>query len=91
MKIEQKPRFNRIYKKLPDKLKSEIDSIIRMLCENPDLGILKVGNLSGIRIYKFKLNKQPVLLAYQWKEERAILIMLSIGSHENFYRDLAKQ
>ena len=88
MKIEQKPRFNRFFKKLPVDQKSKVENVIRFISENPEIGISKIGNLGGIQVYKFKLNKQPVLLAYEWRSSRKILTILALGSHENFYRNL---
>ncbi len=46
------------------------------------------GNLKKaiIRVYKFKFYEQEYLLAYKTKD--AILELITIDSHENFYRDL---
>ena len=49
---------------------------------------MKVGDLQGIRVYKFKSKKQPILLAYEVID--ATLYLYTFGSHENFYRDLKK-
>lgn len=45
-------------------------------------------DLAGIRVYKFKLNKQLTLLGYEYDGETVTLYLLKLGSHENFYRDL---
>ncbi|MDP1603723.1 MAG: type II toxin-antitoxin system RelE/ParE family toxin [Legionella sp.] len=42
--------------------------------------------LSGVYVYKFKISHQQMLLAYEWDYESRIL--LALGVHENFYRDL---
>ncbi|XGA65515.1 type II toxin-antitoxin system RelE/ParE family toxin [Duganella sp. BuS-21] len=42
-------------------------------------------------MYKFKLNKQAVLLAYQLqpnKSQPISVLLLNLGPHENFYADL---
>lgn len=54
--------------------------------QNPEIGELKKGDLAGIRVYKFYMGKQLTLLAYQYSEKK--LALLSLSSHENFYRDL---
>ena len=57
---------------------------------DPSLGEMKVGDLVGIRVYKFKMVKQLTLLAYTFEEDIITLTLLALGSHENFYRDLKK-
>jgi len=49
---------------------------------------MKVGDLGGVQVYKFKSQTQQILLAYEVTD--ATLYLYSFGSHENFYRDLKK-
>ena len=91
MRIEQKPVFYRVYKKLREKQRAEVDAAIRDIAADPDIGQMKVGDLAGIRVYKFKLQKQLTLLAYTYQDEIVTLTLLAMGPHENFYRDLKKQ
>lgn len=86
--IIQKPCFRRAYKKLPLPEKNLIDEAIKKIMEDPKIGELKKGDLAGICVHKFKINKQEKLLAYTYDNEK--LLLLDIGSHENFYRDLKK-
>lgn len=44
--------------------------------------------MAGVYVYKFFLNRQQMLLAYEWDPEKRVLLLL--GSHENFYRDLKR-
>ncbi len=46
------------------------------------------GDLQGIRVHKFHIEKQLFLLAYALETDTLKLIM--IGSHENYYRSLTK-
>lgn len=96
-KVSATPQFQRTVKKLhaPDKL--QVDEAIRTIMAQPELGSAKKGDLNGVFVYKFKLNKQVVLLSYRLKGEvlgpNSVLdemVLLAIGSHENFYRDLKK-
>ena len=89
LQINQTAYFKRVYKKLPKQSKSVLDTEIRVVMDNPEIGELKKGDLDGIRVHKFKINKQLVLLAYIFAN-RAILLM-DFGPHENFYRDLKKR
>ncbi|MBI5606197.1 MAG: type II toxin-antitoxin system RelE/ParE family toxin [Deltaproteobacteria bacterium] len=56
--------------------------------ENPEIGELKKGDLKGLRVLKFKYNRQLYLLSYEMKERSLNLYL--IGSHENFYSKLKK-
>lgn len=88
--IVQTPRFQNSVKKLHKNQKKDLDIAIRHLADNPESGLLKKGDLSDIRVHKFKMAKQLTLLAYSYDKNILILTLLAIGSHENFYRDLKK-
>ena len=36
------------------------------------------------------MNRQLILLAYEFFETEQIIKLLALGSHENFYRDLKR-
>ncbi len=88
MKVIQKQSFGKAIKKLHTNQKESLDEAIKTLCENPLCGELKLGDLSGVRVYKFTMVSQMTLLAYQYDAQANELILLKIGTHENFYRDL---
>ena len=82
------PAFKKAYKKLHGQEKTEVNTAIRKIVEDPKLGQEKKGDLSGVYVYKFKIYHQEMLLAYEWNPQERLLLML--GVHENFYRDLKK-
>lgn len=82
------PLFGRKVKKLNKNEKEILDEQIRKILDSPDIGDEKKGDLVGVRVLKFKINKQEMLLAYQDSDKE--LVLLTIGSHENYYRDLKK-
>lgn len=84
----QMPAFKRRYKKLHPTEKVVVDTAIKAICDNPLLGEEKKGDLAGVFVYKFKINQQTMLLAYEWDPSQRLL--LALGVHENFYRDLKK-
>lgn len=88
MQIQQTRRFQKTVKKLKQNQKLDLDEAIKKLIESPDLGEQKTGDLAQVRVYKFKMQNQLTLLAYRWIDDIPCLLMLSLGSHENFYRDL---
>ena len=84
--VLQMPLFKRAYKKLHAKEKLIVDDAVKGIVKDPTLGIQKKGELLNIYVYKFKIHHQEMLLAYEWDPKRRIL--LALGMHENFYRDL---
>ena len=66
----------------------EVNKAIRSIMISPKIGEEKKGDLSGVYVYKFKINQQQMLLAYEWNETQRLL--LALGVHENFYRDLKR-
>ena len=87
MIIEQTSRFKKHVKKLHENQKKELDLAIKKIIENPHIGGEKKGVLQQVRVYKFKMQKQLTLCAYILPDSQKI-ILLSLGSHENFYSDL---
>lgn len=86
--VKQSNSLKKIVKKLTKQQKLILDSIVVKLMENPNIGERKKGDLAFLRVYKFKLLNQEVLLGYTYEEEKIILTLLKLGSHENFYRDI---
>jgi mRNA-degrading endonuclease RelE of RelBE toxin-antitoxin system len=78
--------FKRQKKKLAKEEIRVLDDEIKKLSNDPKIGEAKKGDLQGGYVYKFKVNRQELLLAYEYNDCRLYLIM--IGYHENFYRNL---
>lgn len=91
MQIIQTNIFKKAVKKLHANQKICLDKAIKALVMNPLLGVEKIGDLSGIRIYKFRMVDCLTLLAYQYDEQKSFIMLLALGSHENFYRNLKTQ
>jgi len=90
MEVLQTTSFRRNVKKLHANQKKNLDAAIKKIIDAPEIGEAKLGDLAGIRVYKFKMVKQLTLLAYSFEKERIVLTLLAIGSNENFYRDLKR-
>ena len=82
------PAFKRVYKKLLASHQALVDDAVREVVADPDIGEAKKGDLAGVYVYKFPLNRQRMLLAYEWDSKSRVLLLL--GTHENFYRDLKR-
>ena len=89
IQIRQMPAFKKVYKKLHPPQQLKVDDAIRQIVNDPDIGEEKKGDLVGVFVYKFKMNRQEFLLAYEWDPKARLL--LALGVHENFYRDLKKK
>lgn len=89
MRILVTPTFERTVKKLHKQQKADLDAAVRAVAADVELGEAKVGDLAGIRVYKFRLADQLCLLSYRLLDEETIKL-LTVGPHENFYRDLKR-
>ena len=86
MNVRQSSYFRRTYKKLHrNQVKPEA---IHHIMADLQCGEEKKGDLAGVRVYKFRIQDQQFLLAYEFDTEN--LSLLALGVHENFYRDLKK-
>ncbi|HHR5902318.1 TPA: type II toxin-antitoxin system RelE/ParE family toxin [Providencia alcalifaciens] len=89
--VYQSARFEKSLKKMSDHdakiVEDEIDKIIR----NPSIGEQKKGDLSYLRVHKFRVNELTALLGYSWVSSKLELYLLTIGSHENFYDNQKKR
>lgn len=91
MKILINHAFKRAAKKLHKQQAVILKEAIVKISANPLLGESKVGDLNGIRVYKFHILYQLVLLAYTYKEQSEEIVLSAFLPHENFYKDLKKQ
>ncbi|MEI6612170.1 MAG: type II toxin-antitoxin system RelE/ParE family toxin [Polynucleobacter sp.] len=88
--VSQTRRFLRQYKKLNDKTAKEVDDAVVQVAKNPTIGEKKKGDLSELWVYKFKSNIQLYLLGYSIDDGLRLIYLESIGSHENFYRNIKR-
>ncbi len=86
--IIQSSLFARQKKKLHKPQIKDLDHAVKTIFENPAIGDPKVGDLQGVRVYKFKSRGQQMLMAYEALEP--VLYLYTVGSHENFYRELKR-
>ena len=87
------PSFTRVAKKLHAKDKKVLDAAIKAVAADSALGLEKRGDLADVFVHKFKLNGQETLLAYGLRPDKVKpteLVLLAVGSHENFYEQLKR-
>nr|SPS05964.1 conserved protein of unknown function [Candidatus Nitrotoga fabula] len=100
MKPNYKSPFSKFVKKAHKPLQLAIEDAVGEVCENPEVGEAKVGDLVGIWVYKFKFNRQEYLMAYRPPSleacrhgvgvELQIIDFYQVGLHENFYDELKR-
>jgi mRNA-degrading endonuclease RelE of RelBE toxin-antitoxin system len=86
MRIYQSTSFEKKVKRMSKSEKDALDREIKKIAEAPGVGEGKKGDLRGVFVYKFKLQKIQYLLSY--RKVGGDLELVMIGPHENYYRDL---
>lgn len=90
MRVIQAASFRKSIKKLHRNQKRDLDNAVREIMADPAIGEMKIGDLAGVLVYKFRMAGQPILLAYGYEDDALTLTLLALGAHENFYRDLKR-
>jgi hypothetical protein len=95
MQVNFKRPFYKFVKKAHKPLQLAIEDKVELICSNPEIGESKVGDLAGIRVYKFRFNRQEYLIAYRLlasslkkpvtQVDIVCIDFYQIGSHQNFY------
>lgn len=88
MDISYKPPFRKFVKKQSRAFQLAIEDEVEGLRKTPDRGEAKKGDLTGVRVHKFKFQRQEYLIAYKAGSNTIMFCM--IGTHGNFYRELKK-
>ena len=89
MRVLVTPTFERAVKKLHKQQKAALDEAVRTVASQSDVGETKVGDLAGVKVYKFRMGALLCLLAYRVLDENTLKLLM-VGPHENFYLDLQR-
>lgn len=81
-----KPAFRKFVKKQNRAFQLAIEDEVYEVLKTPRSGEQKKGDLTGLRVHKFKFHRQEYLVAYMIEARNIVFYM--IGTHENFYREL---
>ena len=88
MQVVQSGQFKKSYKKLNPNQLPEINDAIKAIIADLTIGEKKHGDLSWLRVHKFKMLGQLTLIGYHIDD--TTLTFIAFGPHENFYRDMKK-
>jgi len=88
VRVLQTNAFLRAYKKLHNNQKDAVDLAVADIIHDPSIGEAKKGDLAGVYVHKFDCVNRLFLLAYEY--DPATRLLLLVGTHENFYRNLKR-
>lgn len=88
IQVVQTNVFLRAYKKLHNNQKDAVDQAVAAIIRDPVIGEAKKGDLFGVYVHKFDCVNQLFLLAYEYNPATCVLLL--VGTHENFYRNLKR-
>lgn len=88
VEVLQANGFRRAYKRLHPNQKADVDDAVAAIVADPGLGEAKKGDLAGVFVHKFQCAGKLFLLAYEY--DPATRLLLLVGTHENFYRELKR-
>ena len=86
----QTPRFSRLYKKLGKRQLIALHEAMDQVIKDPNAGQQKIGDLSELFVFKYKLGSEEWLLGYTINASKKVITWHAIGHHENFYRDVKR-
>jgi mRNA-degrading endonuclease RelE of RelBE toxin-antitoxin system len=85
IQVFESRRFEKALAKLSQPHLAAVEDEIEEIISNPEIGTSKKGDLAYLRVHKFNLDNQQVLLGYTWIDDRLELYLLHLAPHENFY------
>lgn len=80
----------RQHKKLNDNIAADVDQAVADVTAHPESGERKKGDLSELRVVKFRSQGQLYLLGYTLEDAARLVYLEAVGPHENFDRDLKR-
>lgn len=83
------PKAEKFIKKQKEKnLKEKIKNAFLEIQKNPYIGEKKIGDLAGIYGFDLFYNKTNYEISYKIYEDKNIVVIILIGTRENFYEVL---
>jgi len=70
--------------------KQALDQAVRVILKAPEANSLKSGDISTLRVYKYKLHGAQQLFGYSYDATHQVVNLVSVAPHENFYRDIKR-
>lgn len=82
---------SRQLKKFDKLIRVKLINELEKIAENPYIGELLKGDLATIYSYHLKITGAEYRIAYQIKEQKIVVVIMQIGTRENFYEKLKMQ
>ncbi len=77
--------------KLDKPVRNKITAVLGDIAKNPFIGECLKGDLATLYSYHFKAAAIEYRIAYQIKAQEVVVIVMQIGTRENFYEELKKR
>lgn len=78
-------------KKFDKPVRAKLLVVLDKIAQNPFIGDLLKGDLATIYSYHVKINGIAYRIAYQIDAQEIIVVVMQIGTRENFYEELKKR
>ncbi len=78
-------------RKFDEQVKIRILYALEKISNNPYCGEVLKGDLSAVYAYHMKIKGVEYRISYQIKEQEIVVVVLQIGTRENFYEELKKR
>lgn len=72
-------------------VRNRIIAALELISENPLCGERLKGDLTAVHSYHLKAAGVEYRIAYQIREQEIVVVVLQIGTRENFYEELKKR
>ncbi len=90
--IIQTPAIKKDLKKLDKQVLLALKTVhFSALSRDPYIGELLKGQYRKFRKYKFSFNGVAYRVAYEIREDELIVLIISVGPRENFYKELKRR
>jgi len=78
-------------RKFDKPIRTKIFASLEKIAENPYIGELLKGDLETIYSYHLKVTGVEYRISYQIREQEIVVVVMQIGTRENFYEDLKRR
>lgn len=82
---------SKAFSKLDKPVRTMVLTALDKIAENPFIGDMLKGDLATIYSYRLKVSGAEYRIAYQVKKQEIVVVIMQIGTRENFYEELRKR
>ena len=72
-------------------VRTKVIAVLEKIAENPFIGDRLKGDLATIYSYHLQVTGVEYRIAYQIREQEIVVVVMQIGTRENFYEELKRR